>query len=72
MFRFETVDLEVDGNQALKLPMIEQQINSIFRTVEFDHVLIAYEREIAPHFDQKLADVGQNGLFEFVFRMGIG
>jgi hypothetical protein len=52
------VDFQINSNQGLKFPMVEQQVNSVFRTIQFDHVLIADEGKIATHFDQKLADVG--------------
>ena len=47
--------------------MVEQQINFVVFSIKIDNKLVANEAEIAAHFNQKLANMVQNRLFQLVF-----
>jgi hypothetical protein len=48
IFGLEFIDLELDGDEGLQFPVIEQQVETEVLTADRQQILFADEREVSP------------------------
>lgn len=64
---FEAAELEIDGDEARKPAMVEQQIEIVFLAADGHPLLTGDECEVCPEFQQKPLQLAEDRGFQVAF-----
>jgi hypothetical protein len=71
MLRLERPCLQVDGDKAAQLAVVEEQVDVEILAADLEVMLAADEREAFAKFEQQVLDTGDQGALDLAFVCGL-